>query len=162
MSNSILQNGYPSWEELKQFNRIPSDERFAKGPVAVIECIQPIPCNPCEGACKFGAICVGDPIINLPCLDEEKCVGCGKCVAQCSGLAIFVVDKTYSETQATVSFPHEYLPLPAKGQKVKAVNRAGQHVCDAEVLRVMNPASNDHTPVITVISRRNMPMKCAG
>ena len=151
MSNSILQNGYPSWEELKQFNRIPSDERFAKGPVAVIECIQPIPCNPCEGACKFGAICVGDPIINLPCLDEEKCVGCGKCVAQCSGLAIFVVDKTYSETQATVSFPHEYLPLPAKGQKVKAVNRAGQHVCDAEVLRVMNPASNDHTPVITVI-----------
>lgn len=70
MSNSILQNGYPSWEELKQFNRIPSDERFAKGPVAVIECIQPIPCNPCEGACKFGAICVGDPIINLPCLDE--------------------------------------------------------------------------------------------
>ena len=93
MSNSILQNGYPSWEELKQFNRIPSDERFAKGPVAVIECIQPIPCNPCEGACKFGAICVGDPIINLPCLDEEKCVGCGKCTKVCPADVISIIER---------------------------------------------------------------------
>ncbi|TQI66982.1 (2Fe-2S)-binding protein [Clostridium sp. KNHs216] len=150
MNDNILQNGYPSWEELKKFNRIPSDERFAKGPVAVIECIQAIPCNPCEGACKFGAICVGEPIINLPQLEEEKCTGCGMCVAQCSGLAIFVVDKTYSETQATVSFPHEYLPLPEKGQTVTAVNRAGKPVCEAVVVRVVNPERNDHTPVVTV------------
>lgn len=150
MNDDILQNGYPSWEELKKFNRIPSDERFAKGPVAVIECIQDIPCNPCEGACKFDAICVGEPITNLPQLQEEKCIGCGICVAQCPGLAIFVVDKTYSETKATVSFPHEFLPLPEKGQKVIAVDRAGKPVCEAVVVRVVNPESNDHTPVVTV------------
>lgn len=150
MSQSILQNGYPSMEELKQFHRLPSEERCKKGPVAVIECIQPIPCNPCEAACRFQAIHVGEPIINLPQLNEEKCVGCGACIAHCSGLAIFVVDKTYSENEATVSFPHEYLPLPEKGDMVDAVNRAGDTVCKAKVIRVVNPEANDHTPVVTV------------
>lgn len=151
MSQNILQNGYPSMEELKEFNRLPSEERYKKGPVAVIECIQNIPCNPCQAACRFQAIHVGNPIINLPQLDEEKCVGCGACIAHCSGQAIFVVDKTYGGTEATVSFPHEYLPLPQKGDWVKAVNRAGEIVCEAEVLRVMNTKANDCTPVITVV-----------
>ena len=151
MSQKILQNGYPSMEELREFHRLPSEERYKKGPVAVIECIQPIPCNPCEAACRFHAIEVGTPIINLPRLNEEKCVGCGACIAHCSGLAIFVVDKTYSETEATVSFPHEYLPLPKKDDVVDAVNRAGEVVCKAKVLRVVNPKANDCTPVITVI-----------
>jgi len=151
MSQNILQNGYPSMEELEKFHRLPSKERYEKGPVAVIECIQPIPCNPCEAACRFGAIQVGTPIINLPKLNEEKCVGCGVCIAHCSGLAIFVVDKTYSETEATVSFPHEYLPLPQKGDVVDAVNRGGEVVCKAEVLRVVNSKANDCTPVVTVI-----------
>lgn len=156
MSQNILQNGYPSMEELKEFNRLPSEERYKKGPVAVIECIQNIPCNPCQAACRFQAIHVGTPIINLPQLDEEKCVGCGACIAHCSGLAIFVVDKTYNDTQATVSFPHEYLPLPQKGDKVKAVNRAGEVVCEAEVLRVVNTKANDCTPVITVIISKEL------
>lgn len=137
-------------EELKEYRRLPSDERYEKGPVAVIECVQEIPCNPCEAACRFGAIGVGIPITNLPVLDEGKCTGCGACIAQCSGLAIFVVDKTYNETQATVSFPHEYLPLPEKGDTVDAVNRAGQAVCKGEVVRIVDTARNDRTPVVTI------------
>ncbi len=150
MKGTILENGYPSIEELKNAHRFPSEERFQKGPVAVIECLQPIPCNPCENACRFGAILVGEPIINLPELQEEKCTGCGMCVASCSGLAIFIVDKTYSATEATISFPYEYLPLPVKGQAIKAVNRAGEVVCDGTVTRVMNVKQNDHTPVVTI------------
>lgn len=137
-------------EELKAYNRLPSDERYEKGPVAVIECVQEIPCNPCEAACRFGAIQVGTPITNLPVLEEGKCTGCGACIAHCSGLAIFVVDKTYSKTQATVSFPHEYLPLPEKGDTVDAVNRAGQVVCKGEVVRIVDIAKNDCTPVVTI------------
>lgn len=137
-------------EELKESGRLPSDERYAKGPVAVIECVQEIPCNPCEAACRFGAIGVGTPITNLPVLDEGKCTGCGACIAHCSGLAIFVVDKTYSETEATVGFPHEYLPLPKKGDVVDAVNRGGQIVCKATVVRIVDNAKNDCTPVVTI------------
>lgn len=146
----VIYDGYPSMEEIKKANGWPSEERFAKGPVAIAECVQEIPCNPCEGACPFHAITVGEPITNTPQVDREKCTGCGMCVAACSGLAIFVVDKTYSETEATISFPFEYLPLPEKGDEVDALSRAGEFVCKGTVTRVLNPTRNDHTPVITI------------
>lgn len=150
MKQGVLINGYPSLEEIKRANGWPTPERFAKGPVAVIECVQEIPCNPCEGACPFHAITVGEPITNFPRLDRETCTGCGSCIAACSGLAIFVVDKTYSKTEGTVSFPFEYLPLPQKGDTVDALDRAGEFVCKGTVVRVVNPPKNDHTPVVTV------------
>ena len=150
MSESISTRGCASIEEIKCGCGYPSEERFKKGPVAVIECIQEIPCNPCEAACSFEAILVGDPITNLPALDEEKCRGCGICLAKCPGLAIFIVDKTYAQGMATVSFPHEYYPLPEKGQKVRAVNRKGHAVCEGEVVRVNTAKSNEGTPVVTL------------
>ncbi|MDO4545548.1 MAG: (2Fe-2S)-binding protein [Bacillota bacterium] len=128
----------------------PSEERMAKGPVAIAECNQEIPCNPCEAACKFHAIKIGEPITNLPTMDYEKCTGCGLCIAQCSGLAIFVINKAYGEGKGTVSFPYEYMPLPEKGQKAKAVDRQGKVVCDGEIVDVKNPKSFDRTPVVTV------------
>lgn len=146
--SDITKAGFLNSAELKEMGRYPSEGRLHKGPVAVIECCQNIPCNPCETACKFGAITVGDPITNLPVLDESKCVGCGVCLTKCPGLAIFVVDK--SKEKATVSFPFEYLPLPAKGDTVKAVDRAGQYVCDAVVVRVNNAVANDCTPIVTI------------
>lgn len=147
---SLINTGYIEYEELKSIQTIPSEERFAKGPVAVLECVQEIPCNPCEAACKFGAIVIGDPITNIPTLQEEKCTGCSMCVAKCPGLAIFIIDKTYSKDTATVAFPYEYFPTPEKGMQVVAVNRKGQPMCDAQVIKVMNPSAFDHTPVVTV------------
>ncbi|MDO4552433.1 MAG: (2Fe-2S)-binding protein [Bacillota bacterium] len=146
----LAQEGYLTIEELKAAKDYPSQERFGKGPVAVIECIQEIPCNPCEMACKFGAIEIGSPITKLPRLDEEKCKGCGLCVPKCPGLAIFVIDKTYSEKEGTVSFPYEYLPLPEKGQCVEAVDRKGKSVCIGTVVDVKNIKSFDRTAVVTL------------
>lgn len=146
----VIYDGYPSMEEIVAANGWPSEERFSKGPVAIAECVQEIPCNPCEAACPFQAIKIGTPITNTPRIIEEKCTGCGSCIAACSGLAIFVIDKTYSETEALVSFPFEYLPLPEKGDRAEALSRGGEPVCEGTVIRVMNPKRNDHTPVITV------------
>lgn len=146
----LLKCGYLTYEELKELRDVPSAARYAKGPVAVIECVQEIPCNPCETSCAFHAICVGDPIVNLPCLAEEKCTGCCMCVAKCPGMAVFVVNKAYSETTATVAFPYEYYPLPETGAAVHATNRAGEVVCEGTIVKVMNPAAFDHTPVVTV------------
>jgi Fe-S-cluster-containing hydrogenase component 2 len=147
---ALEQNGYITREELAKFNQLTSEERFKKGPVAVIECIQEIPCNPCEPACPQKAICVGEPITTLPILNEDLCSGCGICIAKCPGLAIFVVDKTFSEAEATVAFPYEYTPLPEKDEMVEAVNRAGEVVCKAKVIKVLNPKSFDRTPVVTL------------
>lgn len=150
MEQSLKTTGYLTPDELRRHNCLADESRCRKGPVAVVECVQEIPCNPCESACKYGAIAIGDRITDLPRLDADKCVGCGLCIAQCSGLAIFVVDKCHSETTATVSFPHEYLPLPVKGQIVQGVNRRGEAVCDGRVLRVVDSAANDRTPVVTL------------
>ena len=126
------------------------------GPRAVIECPQEIPCNPCEAACPRHAIIIGEPITNIPVLDEEKCTGCRLCIPACSGLAIFVVDPDYREAEATVAFPYEYLPLPAKGDTVQAVDRQGAPVCEAKVLSVVCPPRYDHTAVVTVVVPKGM------
>ena len=144
----VKYTGVPSRAELDACPGRPSEERMKKGRVACIECVQEIPCNPCEGICRFGAITVGEQITNLPVLDEEKCTGCGLCVANCPGLAIVVLDKSYSETEGTVDFPYEYLPLPEKGDIVDAVNRSGEVVCKGEVLSVTKLKSYAGTAVI--------------
>lgn len=154
---SGLENrGYLSLDELRNEPGYPSRERLLKGPCAVLECVQEIPCNPCEAACPRGAIKVGNPITNKPKLDAEKCIGCGLCISACPGLAIFVVDLNYSENEAAVSFPYEYLPVPNVGDVVKAVDRSGTIRCDGRVIRVLDLPRNDRTVVITVVVPKDL------
>lgn len=150
MKDRVESTGTPSIEELKEQGLYPSPERFAKGPMVLVECVQEIPCNPCETGCAFGAIKVGEPITNIPVILEDLCTGCGLCIAKCPGLAIFIVDKTYSDTTATVSFPHEYVPLPGVGDVVNGVNRNGEVITQARVLKITDRGSFDKTPVIMV------------
>lgn len=148
---SLSKNGRMTLEELKEkcFS-YPSEERMKKGPVAVAECVEEIPCNPCESSCRMGAIRIGEEITHLPAVDYEKCVGCGVCVAHCSGMAIFVMDKSYSDKVGTVAFPYEYPHMPAVGDHVKATDREGKVVCDGVVKRVAMPKSYDRTAVVTI------------
>jgi len=155
----IRKTGIPSKEELEASPGYPSPEALQKGPIAVIECVQDIPCNPCEMACPKGAISVGNPITQLPVFDPEKCDGCGTCIPVCPGQAIFRVDATFAEKRATVSFPYEYLPMPKKGDLVEGVNREGEVICRAEVLRVQRPKKYDHTAVITVGVPKHLAME---
>ena len=71
----LLETGIPTFDDIKSV--MPSDERFAKGPVVVVECFQEIPCDPCVDACKFNAITKPKDINDLPVVDFEKCNGCG-------------------------------------------------------------------------------------
>jgi Fe-S-cluster-containing hydrogenase component 2 len=130
--------------------KFPSVERINKGPVAVVECYQKIPCNPCQTACPVGAIRIGDDINNIPERDENLCGGCGVCVAKCPGLSIMIVDGSKSADTVEFRIPYEFLPLPEPGETVTGLDRAGQPICKALVKRVMNPASFDRTPVVTL------------
>lgn len=138
---------------------IPSAARRKRGPVACIECYQHIPCNPCEAACPRGAITVGDDITGLPHLDEEKCNGCGVCMTRCPGLAIFTVDESGEEGRAKVSFPYEYVPLPAVGDEVACADRLGKYVTRGVVCGVRLAPAFDHTAIVTVEIPREFSME---
>ncbi|MDT8902456.1 NADH-quinone oxidoreductase subunit I [Anaeroselena agilis] len=148
MSAKLATCGYLSADELAAC--LPASERMAKGPVAVIECVQDIPCNPCEQACPVHAITVGVPITSLPVLDAAKCIGCGVCIARCPGLAIFVIDGSRPGGEGTVQLPYEAWPLPQPGDAVVALDRRGQRVGDGTVEKVLNATAQDHTAVVTV------------
>ncbi|PJB21379.1 MAG: (4Fe-4S)-binding protein [Euryarchaeota archaeon CG_4_9_14_3_um_filter_38_12] len=135
--------------------QLPSKERLEKGPVAVIECPQSIPCDPCVEACPFCAISMND-INDLPKIDFEKCTGCGACIGKCPGLAVFVVDMTYSDNEALIKIPYEF-NIPKIGDTVKALDRKGDVKGDAKVIRVVK--EKDKTAVVSIAVKKNLAME---
>lgn len=129
----------------------PSQDRLEKGAVAVFECFQNIPCNPCYTACKQGAIKKFEDINDLPEIDYDLCTGCGLCVSHCPGLSIMIVDASYSKDEVILKIPYEFLPLPKENDIVKGLDRAGSFISDVRVIKVLNPKSFDRTPIISIV-----------
>ena len=123
--------------------QIPSEKQLEKG-VAILECVQEIPCNPCVDSCPVHAISMKD--INAPPVNDfEKCIGCAKCVAVCPGLAIFVIK--VKDKKAQVTLPYELLPVPQVGDSVNALDRTGAIRAKAIVKKVIKKGK---TMVITI------------
>lgn len=151
----LEKTGIPTDDDLKEV--IPSKIRLAKGPVVIIECFQKIPCDPCAFSCKLGAIKLFKDINDLPQVNFDKCTGCGICISSCPGLAIFVIDENYSEKEALIKLPYEILPLPQKGEEVYALDRAGETVGKAKVIKVLK--IKNKTNIISISVPKNMAMK---
>ncbi len=149
--------GIPSEEMI--MGKFPPIERINKGPVAVVECYKEIPCNPCETACRFNAITIGEDINNIPVLSKDNCTGCAICLSKCPGLAIMVIDGSKSDTTVQVKLPYEFLPLPTAGEIVKGLDREGRNLADVKVIQVQNPKSFDRTPVVTIEADRSIMYK---
>lgn len=155
---SIAQQGYFTLAEVLALPGCPSPEAMRGHRVAVVECSHELPCNPCETACKAGAITVGVPITNVPRLDAARCNGCGLCVVDCPGLAIFIIDLTRDDGRAELWLPHEFLPLPEKGETVLLRDRAGTVVGAGEVTRVRQAKRYDRTTVVQVLVPEDLAM----
>ena len=151
--------GFLTEEELKVSPGVPSEARRRKGPVATIECLEDIPCNPCESSCNVDAIFVGQDITNIPHLDGDKCVACQTCVYICPGQAIFMVDESLANGMATVMMAYEYRPLPEKEDVVSALDRAGQILGDAKVVTVRKTQRMDRTATVTIEVPREWSMR---
>jgi Fe-S-cluster-containing hydrogenase component 2 len=145
----LEKTGVPSPELIKSVT--PSEERLNKGAVAVIECYQEIPCNPCTKVCPRGAIKPMKDINERPTIDFDACNGCALCVAACPGLAISVVNTVYNEEEALIKLPWEFLPVPKKGDTVKTLDRSGEEVGLGKVVLVQDSKAFDRTKVVHVV-----------
>ena len=156
VSMNLLENGYVADDEITRYPGVTSQ----KGIHPVIECTQNIPCNPCQDACPKGCISIGKNITSLPVVDKEhQCIGCGMCVASCSGQAIFLVQEDVEPGFGEVTMPYEFLPLPEIGDKGIALGRDGKEVCEAEVTKVRTAPVFDHTNLLTIKVPNDMLMK---
>ena len=149
--------GYIEIEELKKLGLIPPKDRLEKGPVAVLECPEQIPCNICVPFCPTKAIQM-ERIIDIPRVDWNKCTGCGVCVAVCPGLAAFVVDLSKPEADY-VTLPYEFHPVPVKGDNVVLLSRRGERIGAGEVIRVWE---RNKTYVVTVKVPKGFGMEVRG
>ena len=147
ISSNLLLHGFVADDEIERYPGIV----HKRGIHPVIECTQNIPCNPCQDACKFGCIKIGEKITSLPVVDENvDCKNCGMCVASCSGQAIFLVDEDIGDGMGTVTMPYELFPLPQIGEKGQALNRSGEKICEAEVIGVKSSPAFDKTNLLTI------------
>jgi len=96
-----------------------------EGIYPVFYCNQEIPCNPCTTVCDQHQIeTIDDLITQLPYFKgDQDCIGCGKCVAVCPGLAIVLIDFRKDKGYPLVTFPFELTEDKLeKGQKVIVVS----------------------------------------
>lgn len=125
-----MRQGFITAKDLKN---LPTKERLMKGWVAVIECPQNIPCDACIYACKTRALEM-KAVADLPTIDYEKCIGCFQCMHACPGVAIFMVRLT-EDGKGMLSLPYEFSNLPRVGEIVDVLNRQGEKLGSAKVVR---------------------------
>ncbi len=150
----------PHWPELAETLRSKPGKIATFTPVdrpqpvfPLIRCVQEIPCDPCREACPDHLISLSGPsIMNLPHFNGA-CLGCGKCVAVCPGLAISLVVNDYdpSGNNALLMLPYELaisrVPL---GLEVNTVDFDGNPVGKGTVVAVRERPDQDRRHLLLV------------
>ncbi len=118
----------------------------------IFHCNQEIPCNPCTSVCPQEQIKTVDNLITeLPFFKgEEECIGCGKCVAVCPGLAVTLVDYRKDSQFPSVTFPLELSKSKLeKGSRIQVVGNDSV-LGKFEIARVRVLKEFPRTQLITV------------
>lgn len=135
-----------------------------EGVFPIINCAQEIPCNPCTTVCPKNCIKLdGDTIMDVPVYANDACIGCGRCVSICPGLAITLVDYRKSSDYVEVTIPFEFKEDKIKkGHVVTAVDAEGNWLQDVEVLDVENIKSNNKTLLVKLKASKENAKSIAG
>ena len=111
-----------------------------------IFCTQEIPCNPCTDVCPLQSIYTHDGTLTGIPLFNGDCIGCGRCVAICPGLAVTLIDKRYdpSGQKALVTLPWEMNDeVLHPGAEVTITDIAGADLGSARVIAIKNSPWQD-------------------
>jgi sarcosine oxidase subunit alpha len=142
-------------ELMKKKPPLPKDIEVSQeeeGIYPVFYCNQEIPCNPCTSVCPNKQIeTINDLITQLPYFKgEEECIGCGKCVAVCPGLAVVLRDYRKDKENPLVTFPLELSAEKlVKDQKIIVVSN-NQELGEYTVQRARILKEFPKTQLITV------------
>jgi len=132
----------------------------------LVRCVQDIPCNPCTEVCPLGHIQIpSDAIMELPEFQGGQCLGCGKCVLVCPGLAVSLLVRSYDpkKKRALVILPYEMdRETVAMGDAVATVDMEGRRVGQGKIVGIkQRPEFNRRLLVAVEIPWRHR-MKVAG
>ncbi len=143
--------------KIKDYNTPDIEE----GIFPVIHCLQEIPCNPCTTVCPVNAIKIdGDGIMGTPRYTSD-CIGCGKCVLICPGLAITLVDYRKDKEKPIITLPYEVGNIEIKeGDLVKLNDINGNEFGQFPVVKVQSFAKQ-RTQLIKVQANREIAKKVA-
>lgn len=134
----------------------------------VLHCRQEIPCNPCTSVCPYGLIEIdGTDIRSLPWYIAERtgkeCIGCGRCVIICPGLAITLVDYREEGSMPVVSIAYELAEgRIAIGDKVTVLDTEGTPLGKVETTNISAVPGNDHTVIVKVKAPKDYAKRIAG
>lgn len=129
----------------------------------IIDCPERIACDVCEKACPRQVIRVGESSVNIPrASNAGDCVGCGLCVAQCPGQAIFLLNDDFSESEACIMLPYELPETPVIGTRLHAVDNEGRRLGAARVVRVRRHPDFDKTELLEVAVRKDLARRTRG
>ncbi len=133
-----------------------------QGVYPVINCVQEIPCNPCEVVCPKDAIKIGEPITNIP-RYVGGCIGCEICVAKCPGLAITLVDwRKDGDPIVTLPFEFEANKYFDVGDTVELTDRHGNIVGSGQVVRIRKRTVSRGTRIVKVRVQKEIADRVAG
>jgi sarcosine oxidase, subunit alpha len=140
-----------------------------EGVYPVFHCTQEIPCNPCSKSCPNGLIHI-DPqdIRAVPRFTQagakgKPCGGCEKCVANCPGLAITLVDFRRDRYFPQVTVPYEFLRDTVRvGDMVTVLDTKGAVLGQVPVTAVQALKANDRTVLVRMQAAKAIAKQIAG
>ena len=130
----------------------------------IFHCVQEIPCDPCSNVCPYNLIKIDEKDIRkTPYLENiDLCIGCGKCLINCSGLAISIVDYRKDNDFVEVSIPLEFTNDQIGDDELMLVDILGNDLGLFKPRKIIEGKNNNKTKIIRFIVPPDIAEKVIG